>query len=106
MKSTSLSTVFTELIEALSASDPNALRKIALDENHDLLQSVLIEQKALGELLAYCHENIADVDLEQVGWMMVAWAEIGLTWYRNWYNEVCHSTSSDKSEGGAITEKN
>jgi hypothetical protein len=105
MSSTSLGVIFESLIESLKASDPEAFQKIALNDSHDLLQSVLIEQRALGELLAYCHENIADANLEHVGWMMVAWAEVGLTWYRSWYAEVCHDFSSDKSEGEAIIEK-
>jgi hypothetical protein len=101
MSSTSLGLIFESLMVALKTSDPEAFRKIALNDSHDLLQSVLNQQQALGELLAYCHKNIADVDFEQVGWMMVAWAEVGLTWYQHWHDEVCSGSHPDGAIGGA-----
>lgn len=77
---TSLSSVFSDLVEALAATDPERLGAILEDPN-DLLLSLAMHQKVLGEALIALDETDGDT-IEQIGWLLVGLSEISICWKR------------------------
>lgn len=77
---TSLSSVFSELIEALAASNPERLEAILEDPN-DLLLFLAMHQKVLGEALVALDEVGSDT-VEQIGWLLIGLSEIAICWKR------------------------
>lgn len=79
MLSTALGSVFSDLIEALAAADPEALDVILQNPTNELLLSIASHQKVLGEALIAFDEPGSDT-IEHIGWLLIALTEIAICW--------------------------
>ncbi len=75
MLSTSLGAVFCDVMAALAVADPEGLERILNDPSHEIPAAIASHQKALGELLVQLDDQ-GFGSIEQVGWLMIALAEI------------------------------
>lgn len=75
MLSTPLSSVFTDLVEALAAVDPVRLEAILANPDNELILAIASHQKVLGEALVALDETPTNT-VEQIGWLLIALSEI------------------------------
>lgn len=78
---TTLSSVFQDLIEALASADPEKLEIILQNPRYELLLALASHQKVLGEALTQLDEVGSDT-VEQIGWLLIAVTEIAICWKR------------------------
>lgn len=79
MQATSIGTVFEDLIRALNKADPDQLAFIAAQSQEPLAENIAYFQKAIGLFLAHTYKDQGG-HLSDLGWLVVALAELSLSW--------------------------
>jgi hypothetical protein len=67
-------------MDALAATDPERLEKILQDPSLELIAAIASHQKVLGEVLVQLDDQGLGT-VEQVGWLLIALAEIVTSWH-------------------------